>query len=222
MPQSGEPAQGLLARRAPEDVAAVDDLGSEHGEVTRLLRSAAAGDRSAPDRVLPLLYDDLRRLARRQLARESGAPAVQPTTLVHEAYLKLAGSTPRAADRAHLLAIAAHAMRQVLVDHARERRAEKRGPAWVRTTLTSGAWTTELDPDTLLALDEALERLESLLGVTLDWTDLSRFLPDSEDPAYRRSALASTFVAALELVRQGRAELSQAEALGPLHLRARR
>src|SRR5215211_3307498 len=103
-------------------------------------------DRVRLDGMLPLLYDDLRRLARRQLAREHGARTIQPTTLVHEAYLKLAGSAPRAADRAHLLAIAAHAMRQVLVDHARERRAAKRGPDWARTTLTDGAWTTDLDP----------------------------------------------------------------------------
>ena len=130
------------------------------GDVTRLLQAAGAGDRAALDRVLPLLYDDLRRLARRQLAREHGAPPIQPTTLVHEAYLKLAGSTPRAANRAHILAIAAHAMRQVLVDHARERRAAKRGPAWIRTTLTDAAWMTELDPATLLALDDALERLD--------------------------------------------------------------
>jgi RNA polymerase sigma factor (TIGR02999 family) len=160
MPQFGDPAQERLPARAADAVGATADAGSDQGEVTRLLRSAAAGDRAALDRVLPLLYDDLRRLARRQLARESGSPPVQPTTLVHEAYLKLAGSTPRAEDRAHLLAIAAHAMRQVLVDHARERRAAKRGPAWVRTTLTSGAWSTDLDPDTLLALDEALGRLE--------------------------------------------------------------
>ncbi len=161
MPQFGDPAQGpLLPVRTAADGAAGAAEPDADGEVTRLLRSAAAGDRSALDRVLPLLYDDLRRLARRQLAREHGAPSVQPTTLVHEAYLKLAGSVPRAADRTHLLAIAAHAMRQVLVDHARERRAAKRGPGWVQTTLTSGAWTTELDPDTLLALDEALDRLE--------------------------------------------------------------
>src|SRR5919107_1094048 len=130
------------------------------GDVTRLLQSASAGDRAALDRVLPLLYDDLKRLARRQLAREQGSRTIQPTTLVHEAYLKLAGSAPRAQDRAHLLAIAAHAMRQVLVDHARERRAAKRGPEWVSTTLTDGAWSAHLDPETLLALDDALERLD--------------------------------------------------------------
>ena len=129
-------------------------------DVTRLLQSANAGDRAALDRVLPLLYDELRRLARRQLAREHGSRTIQPTALVHEAYLKLAGSAPQAQNRAHLLAIAAHAMRQVLVDHARERHAAKRGPDWVSTTLTDGVSTTTLDPEGLLALDDALERLE--------------------------------------------------------------
>jgi RNA polymerase sigma factor (TIGR02999 family) len=130
------------------------------GDVTSLLQATDAGDRVALDRVLPLLYEDLRRLARRQLAREHGSRTIQPTTLVHEAYLKLAGSAPRAQDRAHLLAIAAHAMRQVLVDHARERRAAKRGPEWMSTTLTDGVSTNDLDPEALIALDDALERLE--------------------------------------------------------------
>jgi len=130
------------------------------GEVTQLLRAARAGDRGALDRAIPLVYDDLRRLARRQLARERGTRAIQPTTLVHEAYLKLAGHAPQAADRSHLLAIAARAMRQVLVDHARERRAAKRGPEWMRTTLSGGHWVMEVDPESLLALDDALERLE--------------------------------------------------------------
>lgn len=134
--------------------------GAAAGEVTRILQEAAAGDRSALDRALPLLYDDLRRVARRQLAREHGEPPINPTTLVHEAYFKLAGNAPRASDRSHLLAIAAHAMRQVLVDQARERRAEKRGPAWIRTTLTDAAWMTELDPATILALNDALDRLD--------------------------------------------------------------
>jgi RNA polymerase sigma factor (TIGR02999 family) len=116
--------------------------------------------RHALDEVFPLLYDDLRRLARRQLAREHGARTIQPTTLVHEAYLKLIGSTPRTQDRSHLLAIAAHAMRQVLVDHARERHAAKRGPDMIHTTLTDGVSTATLEPESLLALDAALERLD--------------------------------------------------------------
>jgi RNA polymerase sigma factor (TIGR02999 family) len=130
------------------------------GEVTQLLRASRAGDRAALDRVLPLVYDDLRRAARRQVARHRSAESLQPTALVHEAYLKLAGNAPSAVDRAHFLAIAAHAMRQVLIDQARARHAAKRGPDWARTTLTDGAWSTELDAPTLLALDEALERLD--------------------------------------------------------------
>jgi len=133
---------------------------STPGDVTRLLQSASAADRAVLDRVLPLLYDDLRRLARRQLARERGFRTIQPTTLVHEAYLKLAGHAPRAQDRAHLLAIAAHAMRQVLVDQARQRRAAKRGPDWVRTTISDALSSSDLDSESLLALNDALERLD--------------------------------------------------------------
>ena len=73
----------------------------------------------------------------------------------------------------------------------------------------------------VLALDEAIERLERLLGVSVDWTEIVRFLPETEDSEYRRSALASTFVAALELTRQGRADLSQTEAFGALMVRGK-
>ena len=72
----------------------------------------------------------------------------------------------------------------------------------------------------VLALDEALERLSRMIGAALDWTEIGRFLPDSEDPDFRRSALASTFVAALELARLGRASLVQTEPFGALHLKA--
>ena len=146
----------------PVDVSRSDGAaaGAGSGDVTRLLRAARDGDRAALDAVVTLLYDDLRTLARRQLARELGERTIQPTTLVHEAFFKLAGGVPGATDRAHLLAIAARAMRQVLVDDARTRRATKRGRDWHRTTLTDGAWTTELDPASLLALDDALDRLD--------------------------------------------------------------
>ena len=73
----------------------------------------------------------------------------------------------------------------------------------------------------VFALDEAIERLEAMLGIAVDWTEIARFLPESDDADYARSALASTFVAALELAKQGRADLSQAEAFGPLRLRRR-
>jgi segregation and condensation protein A len=74
----------------------------------------------------------------------------------------------------------------------------------------------------IFALEAALQRLEGLLGTTFEWTDLLRFLPETEDESFRRSTIASTFVAALELARQGRADLQQAEAFGPLQLRGRR
>jgi RNA polymerase sigma factor (TIGR02999 family) len=131
------------------------------GEVTRLLQAARAGEPDALERVVPLVYEDLRRLARRQLGREYGERTLNATGLVHEAYLKVAGSgTLGARDRAHFLAIAARAMRQVLVDHARERKAAKRGGGWESTTLTDGAWVGEFEPEQILALDEAIQELD--------------------------------------------------------------
>jgi RNA polymerase sigma factor (TIGR02999 family) len=131
------------------------------GEITRLLRSAHDGAPAALDRLVPLLYDDLRRLAQRQLAREYADRTLNATALVHESYLKLGPAAAAATDRAHFLAIAARAMRQVLVDQARDRKAAKRGAGqWERTTLTDGAWVQELDADGMLALEEALATLE--------------------------------------------------------------
>ncbi len=134
-------------------------------EVTRLLAAARAGDRDAYDRLLPLVYDDLRRIARAQLRGRPGH-TLGATGIVHEAYLKLvdgSGATP--ADRAHFFALAARAMRQVLVSYARERAAAKRGGPARPVTLeedrvgagasgasaASAAW--------LLDVDRALERL---------------------------------------------------------------
>jgi len=131
------------------------------GEVTRLLQAAQEGETTALERLIPLLYEDLRRLARRQLGHEYVERSLNPTALVHESYLKLGGGAMVARDRAHFLALAARAMRQVLVDHARERKAVKRGAgAWERTTLTDGVWVKELDDDGMLVLDEALARLQ--------------------------------------------------------------
>lgn len=131
------------------------------GEITRLLREARDGDDGAIDRVLPLVYDDLRRLARRQLGRSAGPQTIGPTELVHDAYMKLArGGATSAVDRAHFLAIAARAMRQVLVDRARQRRAAKRGGGWRRETLSTSDWAADFDAEELLALNDALDRLD--------------------------------------------------------------
>jgi RNA polymerase sigma factor (TIGR02999 family) len=131
------------------------------GEVTRLLQAAHKGQPAALEQLVPLVYEDLRRLAQRQLGHEYGERTLNTTALVHESYLKLGGAPMAARDRAHFLAIAARAMRQVLVDHARDRKAAKRGGgSWERTTLTDGAWAGEFDPDGMLALDEALGGLD--------------------------------------------------------------
>lgn len=131
------------------------------GDVTRFLRGIRDGDAGALDRLFPIVYEELRQLAGRQVARERGDSTLQATGLVHEAYLKLAaGKGAHASDRSHFLAIAARAMRQVLVDHARRRQAERRGGDWARTTLTDGTGSVELDLDEILALDAALGELD--------------------------------------------------------------
>lgn len=135
---------------------------SQGGEVTRLLRSIDEGDEEAVPRLVPLVYRELRALAGAQLRRESEGHTLTPTALVHEAYLKLTpGAALASRDRAHFLAIASRAMRQVLVDHARARLAGKREGGWDRATLTEGiVGTREVDPAELVALDEALRSLD--------------------------------------------------------------
>jgi RNA polymerase sigma factor (TIGR02999 family) len=131
------------------------------GEVTQLLRAARDGDASAFDRVVHLVYEDLRRLARRQLGRGFGPQSVRPTELVHEAYVKLSvGGAEAAVDRAHFLAIAARAMRQVLIDDARHHQAAKRGGGWKRATLSGRHRVADFDVDELLTLNDALQELE--------------------------------------------------------------
>jgi RNA polymerase sigma factor (TIGR02999 family) len=130
------------------------------GEVTRLLALAGAGDRHAVDRLFPMVYEELRRLARAQLRRNS-ADTLQATGLVHEAYVKLSGGGAlRAESRAHFIAIAGRAMRQVLVDRARAAMAEKRGGGRAAVTLMDGHRPVLADPLQLLAVDEAIEGLE--------------------------------------------------------------
>jgi RNA polymerase sigma factor (TIGR02999 family) len=134
---------------------------AQPGEVTRLLARARDGDPDAVDRLFPLVYDELRRVARGQLRRSFGETTLQPTGLVHDAYVKMAGGTPlRAESRAHFLAIAGRAMRQVLVDRARARDAHKRGGGWAAVTLADGHQAIQVDPTRLLALNEAIEALE--------------------------------------------------------------
>jgi RNA polymerase sigma-70 factor, ECF subfamily len=132
-------------------------------DVTRLLEAVRAGEQGALDRLLPLVYDELHRIAARYARRERTDHTLQPTALVNEAYLRLADHADKAwQNRAHFLAVAAQTMRHILVDYARARRAGKRGGALARVTLEDAlAAAPERDVD-LLALDGALERLAAL------------------------------------------------------------
>lgn len=133
---------------------------SRPGEVTVLLRALRGGERSALDRLLPHVYGELQALARGVSLRHAPS-SLQPTALVHEAYLKLArAGAVQAEDRAHFLAIAAAAMRQVVVDHARAALSQKRGGGWVRTVLHDDAAAVELVPEDVIGLDRALGTLD--------------------------------------------------------------
>ena len=131
--------------------------------VTELLRRWNSGDREAMDRLMPIVYDELRRLAAGYLRGERPGHTLQPTALVHEAYLRLVRQDRvEWQNRAHFFGIAASMMRRVLVDHARRRQAEKRDAGGFRLTLQLGeAFEAARDPE-LLELDQALGRLERL------------------------------------------------------------
>jgi RNA polymerase sigma factor (TIGR02999 family) len=130
-------------------------------EVTRLLDAAAAGDRKATADLLPLVYDELRKLAAVRLAAESPGQTLQPTALVHEVYLRLIGPAdePRWDNRGHFFAAAAEAMRRILLDAARRKGRRKHGGGMARRDLDRIDPAAPEDSDDLLALDEALARL---------------------------------------------------------------
>ena len=145
-------------------------------DVTQLLDEWNRGDRRALDRLLPLVYAELRRIAARQLRRERDGHTLQPTALVHEAYLRLVNVhdvheaylrlvEQRSVDwrsRAHFYGVAAQVMRRVLVDHARRQAAKKRGDPGQRVPLDDIAETASAPQIPVLALDAALSRLEQL------------------------------------------------------------
>jgi RNA polymerase sigma-70 factor, ECF subfamily len=136
---------------------------SQPGQVTQLLRRFQQGDRRALEEVYPLVYDELRVAARRALARERKGLTLQATELVHEAFFKLVGADGVAwQGRAHFIAIASRAIRQILVDHARRVQAEKRGGGVEHVTLGDAESPFTVPAEEMLALDEALERLSRL------------------------------------------------------------
>jgi RNA polymerase sigma factor (TIGR02999 family) len=137
------------------------DSSSDTAAITQLLIAWSDGHREALDRLAPLVYKDLRRMAAGYMQREPAGHALQPTALVHEAYLRLIDQRQvQWRNRAHFFGVAAQMMRRILVDHSRRRRAEKRGGGWERVTLTADATAADApDEVDILALHESLERL---------------------------------------------------------------
>lgn len=131
--------------------------------ITQLLAKWSAGDREAAERVLPLVYEELRRIAARQLRRERDAHTLQATAIVHEAYMRLVGQEGLCwPSRAHFFAFSAHLIRRILVDYARHRNRAKRGGLAERITLVEMAALALPESPDLVALDEALSGLEKV------------------------------------------------------------
>jgi RNA polymerase sigma factor (TIGR02999 family) len=130
-------------------------------EVTRILSAAEQGDPHAAKQLLPLVYDELRKLAAQRLAQEKPGQTLQATALVHEAYLRLVkvDNAQQWNSRGHFFAAAAEAMRRILIENARRKERDKYGGGWQRCDLDSLELAVELPVDNLLALDEALTAL---------------------------------------------------------------
>lgn len=130
-------------------------------EVTQLLDAVSRGDAQAVDQLMPLVYEELRRLAAGYLDQERAGQTLQPTALVHEAYLQLVGGDmdEKWQGRGHFIATAAVAMRHILIDHARRKKRDKRGGDLQRVELADHADPRQVEADRILALDEALTRL---------------------------------------------------------------
>jgi len=136
---------------------------SDTRPITDLLIQASRGDDRAMERLFPLVYEELRRVAHRALRRENPGHTLGTTGLVHEAYLRLVDQTRVAwQGRGHFYGIAAQAMRRILVDYARQHRRAKRGGGLLRVTLDESALSLDERSDNLIALDEALTRLAEL------------------------------------------------------------
>jgi RNA polymerase sigma factor (TIGR02999 family) len=166
-------------------------------DVTRILDAIEQGDPQAADRLLPLVYQELRKLAASKMAHEAAGQTLQPTALVHEAWLKLAGGQAQVWDsRAHFFAAAAEAMRRILIDNARRRKALRHGGGQARVDLEEVEIAAPAEDEQLLAIDEALERfsafdrqkaelvkLRYFIGMTIEET--ARALRISEATAKR-------------------------------------
>jgi RNA polymerase sigma factor (TIGR02999 family) len=162
MPADRRQEGPAMTQSAHPEAAPTPPARSPH-EVTLLLNAASAGDPKASAELLPLVYEELRRLARARLGAEAPGQTLQPTALVHEAYLRLVGDADlQWNSRGHFFGAAALAMRRILVERARHRKRIKHGGGRRRVELKDDAMVAEPPPDDLLALDEALDKLAAL------------------------------------------------------------
>ncbi len=132
-------------------------------DVTRILDRVQQGDPQAADELLPLVYEELRRLAAQKMAQQPPGQTLQPTALVHEAWLKLGGGGRQQWDsRKHFFFAAAEAMRHILIDRARKKQCQRHGGGWERVDVEEIEVGAPTEPETLLAVNEALDQLEKL------------------------------------------------------------
>jgi RNA polymerase sigma factor (TIGR02999 family) len=166
--QTGEGSGNIAAARrvhrtgVPDPGCVLASVMASKSEITTLLDDSAGGDPCALDKLTPLVYGELQALARKIFSRERRGHTLQPTALVNEAFGRLIDADVAWQNRAHFFALAARAMRRVLVDHANARNAEKRGAGAVKVTLDQSLLAAETTDDQLLTLDEALTRLAAL------------------------------------------------------------
>ena len=145
-------------------------------DVTRILSAIEQGDATAPEMLLPLVYDELRKLAAQRLAHESPGQTLQATALVHEAYLRLIGTgSPSWNSQGHFFSAAAEAMRRILIDNARRKRAEKHGGKLERIDLNGVEVAEAMPSEDILAVDEALSRLAAEEPVKAELVKLRYF-----------------------------------------------
>ena len=164
-------------------------------DVTRILDRAQQGDPKAAAELLPLVYEELRKLATAKMAQESAGQTLQPTALVHEAWLRLAGTaSPQFDSRGHFFAAAAEAMRRILIENARRKSRLKRGGQQERVDLDQVQLATDSDPAMVLSIDQALEKLAKAHPQKAELVKLRFFVGLSLPEAARALNLSETTV----------------------------
>jgi RNA polymerase sigma factor (TIGR02999 family) len=173
------------------DIAALRFQPDAVHDVTQILQAVQRGDAKAAERLIPLIYDELRKVAAQKLAREAPGHTLQATALVHEAWLHMGGDDqPKWRNRAHFFGAAAEAMRRILVDRAREKRALKRGGNLERVELNAIELPSPMPDDQLLALDEALERLSTVDTRAAEMVKLCFFVGLTQEEAAKELGIA--------------------------------